>query len=95
MRIIPDFWDQDNLSNDNSLIKVDDEGDRERSGLWVGPEIGRVVPQEVRRAFDGSKWILDKVLSPSGNKNLYHIHPTLRSKKDLLAPAPTFTLLLR
>jgi hypothetical protein len=95
MRIIPDFWDQDNLSNENSPIKINDEGDRERSGLWIGPDIERVIPQEVRRACDGSKWVLDKVLSPSGNKNLYHIHPTPKSKKDLLLPAPTYTLLFR
>jgi hypothetical protein len=35
------------------------------------------------------------VLSPTGNKNLYHIHPIPRSKKDLLMPAPTYTLLFR
>lgn len=97
MRIIPDFWDNENLSIENSPIKIHDEGDRDRdrAGLWIGPELERVIPQEVRRVCDGSKWVLDRVLSPSVNKNLYHIHPTPRSKKELLLPPPTYTLLFR
>ena len=93
--MIPDFWDNENLSMDNSLIKIHDEGDKDRAGLWIGPELERVIPQEVRRVCDGSKWVLDRVLSPTGNKNLYHIHPTPRSKKELLLPPQTYTLLFR
>jgi hypothetical protein len=42
--MIPDFWDNENLSMENSLIKIHDEGDKDRAGLWIGPEIERVVP---------------------------------------------------
>ena len=84
--MIPDFWDQEGLQlTENFPIKVHE---------FDAPEVVK-IPETTRRACDGSLWILERVLTPSANESILHVHPTVRPKKEHLLPPATYSFLLR